>query len=87
MSATTSQTAAPWAASAPEPPRQPWSPRRLQRPWFTAILTLLAFLLGPVVWGLILVVVLTRAIRWTPWTCTARAGPWSCSRSWMWSWD
>ncbi|WP_278855955.1 sensor histidine kinase [Kocuria palustris] len=60
MSATTSQTAAPWAASAPEPPRQPWSPRRLQRPWFTAILTLLAFLLGPVVWGLILVVVLTQ---------------------------
>ena len=55
-----SQTAAPWAASAPEPPRQPRSPRRLQRPWFTAILTLLAFLLGPVVWGLILVVVLTQ---------------------------
>jgi signal transduction histidine kinase len=60
MSDVSSPTTAPWASPAHEQPRRLRGSRRLQRPWFTSILTLLAFVLGPLAWGLILLVVLTQ---------------------------
>lgn len=59
MSVVPSQTPAPWAAQPPGSAPRARGLRRLQRPWFTSILTLVCLLLGPLSWGLILLVALS----------------------------